>query len=331
MKRIYNSKSYKYIFDTNTGFFARWGETAEDDPIYSPIGPEILDLEISDLCHGGCNFCYKNNNPVGSHMSLETFKTIIDKMPTLTQVAFGIGDLDYSFQNGLIEMFQYLRERNIVPNITINGKDFTIQQAKILAQYCGAVSISYYNLTDVRVAVEYLAHCGLKQINIHAMISEETYENVLELLANFYKYPELDNSWTKKVNAIVFLSLKTKGRGTGFTQLSMDKFTRLVEIVTDNKIPYGADSCTAHKLMMVIKDKELITYIEPCESGLFSAYVNKDGMYYPCSFAEGLLTIEGQSVLECNNFLEDIWNSNFTVSWREKLLQCNRNCPLYKI
>ena len=83
--------SYNYTYDKISGLFRRWGETYDDDPEYSPAGPEILDLEISvNGCPNNCKFCYKSNsNESAVNMTFETFKSIIDKMPkTLTQIAF---------------------------------------------------------------------------------------------------------------------------------------------------------------------------------------------------------------------------------------------------
>ena len=57
IKRV-RSPDYNYDFNTETGMFARWGETLEDDPQWSPQGPEILDVEISTICRGGCQFCF---------------------------------------------------------------------------------------------------------------------------------------------------------------------------------------------------------------------------------------------------------------------------------
>ena len=92
-KKIFRSEHYNYNFDKETGFFARWGKTLEDDPEFCPYGPEILDIEVSTVCHQGCSFCYKSNTSKGLNMSLETFKKIFNLMPrTLTQIAFGIGD-----------------------------------------------------------------------------------------------------------------------------------------------------------------------------------------------------------------------------------------------
>ena len=94
----FRSKSYNFNFDRKTGFFRRWGNTLDDDPSYSPVGPEIADIEISTSCNGVgkvCDFCYKKNNPNGTYMTLETFKVLFSKLPpTITQIAFGIGDID---------------------------------------------------------------------------------------------------------------------------------------------------------------------------------------------------------------------------------------------
>lgn len=88
-KKIVRSKTYNYNFDKETGFFARWGKTKEDDPLFSPFGPEILDIEITTKCDGVggklCPFCYKSNTPNGKNMSFETFKKMIDKFPTYEQ------------------------------------------------------------------------------------------------------------------------------------------------------------------------------------------------------------------------------------------------------
>lgn len=36
-------------------------------------------------------------------------------------------------------------------------------------------------------------------------------------------------------------------------------------------------------------------------------------------------------VLNCNDFIEDIWNNKKAEKWRKKLLDNNRNCPIYNI
>ena len=52
--KILKGADYNYIFNLDNGFFARWGKTKEDDPQFSPIGPELLDIEVSTICHRAC-------------------------------------------------------------------------------------------------------------------------------------------------------------------------------------------------------------------------------------------------------------------------------------
>jgi len=113
--------------------------------------PEIGDVEISTLCFGPkingvetpCSFCYKSNNKRGSYMSSDDFKKVIDTMgPSLTQCALGIGNVD---QPNLFEMMDYLIEKDIVPNVTINGSRLSKEILDGLSERCGAISVSYYD------------------------------------------------------------------------------------------------------------------------------------------------------------------------------------------
>jgi hypothetical protein len=101
--KLVRSENYNYNFNKKSGLFMRWGKTKNDDPEFSPYGPEILDIEISTICHGAngipCSFCYKSNTAKGHNMSFETFKKILDKLPkTIGQIAFGLGDLASSIK-----------------------------------------------------------------------------------------------------------------------------------------------------------------------------------------------------------------------------------------
>ena len=332
MIRTFSSKDYNWTFDTVTGLFNRWGDTIKDNPQYSEFGPEILDIEVSTICHQGCKFCYKNNTSIGKNMSFKIFKTILDKVRgNLTQVAFGIGDL-YANPD-LLSMMWYCRNNNIIPNITINGLNINSesdkQSAIQLAQICGAVSISNYNKNTCYNTVKMLTDVGLKQVNIHQLLSVETYNSCFYLSSDA---GSLKDERLKKLNAIVFLSVKQKGRGIKYTPIGQEDFNYLIYDLFAEKVKFGFDSCTAHKFLNYIKDKpeydKLKQYVEPCESGLFSLYINVDGFAYPCSFSENNT---GLDVVNCNDFIKDIWNSAALILWRNLLLACKRNCPIYNI
>jgi MoaA/NifB/PqqE/SkfB family radical SAM enzyme len=325
MKKV-RTATYNYNFDEKTGYFERWGKSVEDDPQYSPIGPEIADIAVSSICHQNCQHCYKSNTSEGKNMSFETFKGIVDKIPTLTQIAFGIGSLDAC--PDLFKMFVYCRSKNIVPNVTINGSRMTDELFEKLASLCGAVSISNYAKDTCYGAVEKLTSLGLKQTNIHQLLCEENFGQILELLNDIQLDKRLSN-----LNAVVFLSLKKKGRGEGYHKLSDDKFNYIINYCLSNNLRFGLDSCGSAKFLKAIedhKDYESISQcVEPCESSIFSYFINEDGVGYPCSFSEGI--VEGIDVTKSLDFLQDVWYNSATIDWRKKLLDGCRNCPIYDV
>jgi len=339
-----SSSKYNYIFDKKDGFFVRWGKNLEDDPLFSPYGPEILDIEIGTSCHGSgkaCSWCYKSNTPTGKNMSLETFAALLDKLPrTVTQVAFGIGDIDGN--PDLFRIMEYSRNMGIIPNITINGWRMTNEYYDKLADVLGACAVSHYNDDTCFNAVEKLSKAGLKQVNIHQILSRETLPDCYRLLAA----SQNDSRLKKNLKAIVFLAMKPKGKRNTLHSVTLQDYKDLLEVAILNEVSIGFDSCSAPMVLKSIGDKNPIISqsIEPCESfGLFSAYINVNGDYFPCSFAEGVLDWkEGISVVNCKDFLADIWNSSKLAQWRKISLatteRCDckfkancRKCPIFDI
>lgn len=329
----FRSENYNYDFNMITGHFERWGKSKKDDPSYSEFGPEILDIEISSICSFGCKFCYKSNTPNGKHMSFDSFKSIIDKFPkyndihSLTQIAFGAGDIDAS--EDLWFMMRYCRENKIVPNITINGDRLTDNIVDNLSSLCGAIAVSRYQDKNICYnAVKTLTDKGMDQINIHQLVCEETYSDILETLGDIKTDPRL-----KKINAIVFLSLKQKGRGKNHTRLSDDKFANIIKICLKNSITFGFDSCGANKCAKVMGDLGILSkyeqYIEPCESAAFSSYISVDGMFYPCSFADK--ETGGIDLNNIDDFLKDLWHNKNTCLERKRIQDNGRRCPYFNV
>lgn len=333
------SKDYNYIFDKVSGFFARWGKTKNDDPKFAESGPEIADIEISTVCSGingvPCRHCYKSNTKIGKNMGFETFKIIFHKLgKQLTQIAFGIGDVDAN--PDMFKIMEYCRTNGVIPNVTINGDRLTSEIAQQLSKVCGAIAVSYYGNKDVCYnAIKTLTDLGMKQINIHCLVSQETEQNCYDVMDDFKHDSRLE-----KMNAIVFLRLKEKGRGEAYHQLSLAKFMLLIHTALENNVRVGFDSCGAPVFLQAVKDrpdfKRLEQLAESCESSIFSSYINTDGVYFPCSFSEGIY--EGIDVVKCDNFLKDVWYAPKTIEFRNKLL-CQkheisatcRKCPIYNL
>lgn len=337
-KKLFKSSEYNFYFDKRSGFFARWGKTVEDDGNLALGLPEIADIEIAEICGGvpgvgPCSMCYKSNTAFqGENMSFETYKKIFEKLPkTIGQIAFGCGTLRKHPE--MWDIFKYTRENDVVPNLTING-DVDEHEFDKIAEYCGACAVSVYDKELSYNAIKSLTDRGMSQVNIHFMISEQTFEKAFEIMNDIKT-----DSRLSKLNAIVFLSLKPKGRSVNnFTQLSQDKFKKLTDFALDNDIPMGFDSCSAHKFIRAIKDRpdaeEMKTFVEPCESTIYSVYINVRGEVFPCSFAEGEGDWKNGISIDCNDFFEDIWFSERMRKFHDKVSLCRNNsvsCSIYKI
>ena len=369
--KVEESKDYKkltspnanYIFDKRDGVTFSWGKTVKENPECFP-GPVIADIESCVGCLGLtgdsstedakkygsrliCPFCYKSNTPNNvKYMDFNTFKKLFDTLPkTLTQIAFG-ADATLQLNPDIWKIMEYSRENGVIPNVTL-ANVINDEIADNLAKYCGAVAISRYHIPDICYnSVKKLTDRGMKQVNIHYMISKETLKGAYETIDSASTDERL-----KGLNAIVFLSLKTKGRGEhGFTPLTQEEFTDLVNYAREKNVGVGFDSCSSLKAFNAYKgtedEKVVEKYIEPCESSLLSLYINVEGKYFPCSFTEGytgkdLDWSEGIDVLECKDseeFLDKVWNNEKTKDFRRRLLESKRNneyncrtCPLYNI
>lgn len=343
--KVFRSKDLNYNFDKTSGFTMTWGNTLKEDPDVSPYGNMILDIEITDICkgvgdQGPCKFCYKSNTAKNkSNMTFQMFKDIMDRMPKydgvpiLQQIAIG-ADAQCESNPDVWKMMEYSRSIGIIPNITV--ADISDQTADKLAQYCGAVAVSRY--TDKSYcydSIKKLTDRGMKQVNIHILVSMETISQVYETFSDYLN----GDLRLKGLNAIVLLSLKQKGRGKGFHPLPQIRFKDMVDIALDNDIPIGFDSCGALSFVNSVRDrdnfKQLEMLSEPCESAKFSAYINCKGTYFPCSFAEGHGDWkEGLQVDTCDDFLKDVWNHPLNIKFRNKVNDClskNISCQLFNI
>lgn len=331
--KMLKSPEYNYVFMKDSGLFVRWGKTKQDDPQFSPYGPEILDLEITvNGCPNACTFCYKGNRPTKpTNMAFETFKQILDKVPkTLTQIAFGITGVRSN--PDFLKMMKYCRECGVIPNFTLSGIDLDDDFVKESSKLIGAVAVSAYE-SDKNVCyntVKKYLDAGIKQTNIHLLVSDKTLDFVWEVLKDRQNDPRL-----KDMNAIVFLGVKPKGRAsTGkFQSVPQREYEKIIKYCLENKIPFGFDSCSAPKFEATIRSmdldksikEKLISYSESCESSLFSSYINVHGEYWHCSFSENECDWKAIDVLKVSNFLEDVWNNEEVKKFRNKCISTEKD------
>lgn len=350
--------SFNLLFKKDSGFTCKWGKTFEEDPTHCPFGPEIADIEITKSCfgprnkdgvHTPCKFCYKSNSGCGEYMTFETFKNIFGKINqsrVLTQIAFGV-DAGCKTNPDVWKIFDYCIKNDVTPNVTV--ADIEDQEtADNLMSRVGAIAVSFYPLTDKNRCYDTIKlltdtkkklHRDRVAINIHALVAEETYEYLFELMDDMKNDPRLIGN----VNAVVFLSLKQKGRGVHFNRITDEQYKKLVDTGFEKSIPMGFDSCGANKFLKAISDRpldernRLESMTESCESTLFSSYFDVNGVFYPCSFMEKEGEwAQGIDVTKIKDFYSEVWHEPRVEKWREAAIKeirchgCNK-CPYYNV
>ena len=324
------SDIYNYVFNKTNGFFIRYGKTKDDDPDFCPFGPEIVDMEISTICRQGCKFCYKDNVNDGRNMSYETFVKIFNKLPkTVTQIAFGIGNIDTN--PDLFRIMKYCRDNGVIPNVTINENKLDTSTARNLSMVCGAIAVSNTNSNNCYNTVETLNTIGMDQINIHQVISEENIDECYKLVDDCKTDERL-----KKLNAVVFLMLKPKGRGKDRKPIrNRDQYKKFIDYAIGKQVKIGFDSCSAFSFLKSVSNREKHEeYVDPCESGLFSLYINVDGLVSPCSFSEETEYKMNFDMLKIEDFVTDVWYNKEMIVWRNKLITNKKNevnCLIYDL
>jgi radical SAM protein with 4Fe4S-binding SPASM domain len=270
--------------------------------------------------------CYKSNSSIGKNMSLETYKTILEKFTSnLCQVAFGIGSIDAN--PDLQKILEHTREKGITPNITVNGYGMTDEYVKMLVNVCGAAAVSAYGngnacIETVKKLYDESQRGGtVKQVNIHKLLAQETISECFDLLDRI-------KNEAVPVNAVVFLLLKPKGKRNTLTPISdYTIYKQLMEKANDAKVGIGMDSCSAPLVLKNLDENDQTkTSVEPCESGLFSLYINVDGDIFPCSFCEETANDLKINMLDVKDFMKDVWFSSSMRKWRHKLLTSTLKC-----
>lgn len=318
----YPSEKYRTFFNQKTGYFARVEYPYHEEPFWALSGPELLDISITNWCDRECNFCYRDSNQSGSFMSLYDYEKVLGEASDLGVLQIALGGGNPNQHPDFCRVLELTRKKyNIVPSYTSNGRGLNESILKTTIENCGAIAISAYPpFMEVEQTIKQLDTEKIK-VNIHFLLTSHTIRQAIKWLKN---PPE----FLMKVNAIIFLNYKPMGKLSVASLLlnNNSDYLKLFELIykQKNNFKIGFDSCSISGL---IKHTNLDnTYLEPCEAGRFSGYVDENLNVLPCSFMK---PVKYQNLN--HNSLKKIWQEGEQfVSIREKLStkNCN-NCGDY--
>ncbi|MBO7617849.1 MAG: radical SAM protein [Bacteroidales bacterium] len=293
------SQHYKTVFSQKTGFFVRLEEDGQEEPFWSEDGPELLDVSITNYCERGCDFCYRQSNLSGKHISLNDVVSVVKqaKEAGVLQIALGGGNPNQHPR--FIEIIKTIRENNIVPSYTSNGEGLTTEILEATQKYCGAMALSLYPPYNCyEKLVKRITDYGIR-LNLHVILKNDT----IDSLTSWFKNPPALFSY---INAVVVLNFKPIG-GAGRELMVNDagQLKAFYESASACKaVKIGFDSCCVPGIVTWMDVNPAL--IDTCEAARFSAFVSEDMKMYPCSF---MVDTEQFGDLRKDRMLE-IWKSH---------------------
>ncbi len=330
----YSNLGYTSFFNPETGFFARVPDKGKKEPFWSPHGPELMDISITNWCDKGCSFCYKSSTVYGVHMELDDYKNVIDQAADMGTFQVALGGGNPNQHPNFIEILEYTASKGIVPNYTTNGRGLSDEIINATQKCCGAVAVSAYPPYDeTSRAIQKLIHHDIKT-NVHFVLDAVSIDTAIDWL---YEPPE----FLRGINAIVFLNYKPLGRVVLGKKLlrNSTRQQEFFELATSaqRKLKVGFDACCVSGVLARTNINS--SMVDACDAARFSMYVSEDLKVYPCSFQGGLA--KGNQ-LDDDTTLLDIWTKSQNMkSFRSYFSSkrcggcshrstCMNGCPLFE-
>lgn len=253
-------------------------------------------------------------------MTVEEFRHVLNCLNhphwgNVFQVALGGGEpLEHP---DFLDLIKVTNEFGIVSNFTTNGIHLNRKIARSLSGSIGAVAVSISDVQELaNIDLKLLSEFGIKT-NIHFLLSNDTIEQATHILEGSF-----DDS-LRGINAIIFLTYKPTGRAVSSNCLIWSENLRhFLQLVHENryKIRIGFDACFVPLLLHFTNIDPV--FIDPCECGRFSVYVDEKLNVKPCSFAN-----EPKHSFSLRQYsFTEIWEHKIADYREVSTAQCGRDC-----
>jgi len=232
--------------------------------------PEFYDIKVTDVCDGGCPWCYQDSTMKAKHP-----ENIVDKVRDIFepvtmnqrpfQIAYGGGEPTLHPQ--FIELLQTTRDLEIAPNYTTNGMHLSDEILDATALLCDGVAVSCHTHLAWAHAVRKLIGVGVKT-NLHIIISEKE---------SIDRFADIYTAWEGVVHKIILLPYIALGRGKA-VGTEFDLLFHVLQQMNMSKIGFGA---RFHSALKARPSLDVSLY----EPEIFSKYIDLETMtMHPSSF-----------------------------------------------
>ena len=168
----------------------------------TPSFAESIDITITNKCDGLCEFCYMDCNPNKPHAELiKNREKLWNSLHPYTELALNVNDLTHP---ELDQFLLLLKEKKVIPNITINMRHLKLKYNKIKEfidnKLVYGVGISYDRNSFDNEMIKMIK--SIPNSVIHTIAGILEIEDILKLVNNDFK--------------LLILGYKKKGRGKLF-------------------------------------------------------------------------------------------------------------------
>jgi len=254
-------------------------------------------------------------------MTIDEYGFVLDQLTSDEwgppfQVAIGGGEPTQHPQ--LIDILEETTLRAIVANLTTNGASLCPELVKGMMRFCGAVAVSVGPDANSGFvpAIQMLTRAGVRT-NVHFILSRDTVGTAIEILAGKW------DTLLTKINAVIFLTYKSLGRASADGNLQMNgELRRFLECIDHprTRLRLGFDACFVPLLLKFTNvDRR---FIDSCECGFFSVFVDENLDVRPCSFTTG--TRDARSLREIP--FSRIWDLEFEEYRNRARKACQEVC-----
>lgn len=254
-----------------------------DNVFASPLDAHFA---VTTRCNMYCKGCYNTVKSDGNiDIDFSKAKRIIDNLSEISVLSISFGGGEPTLYPYIIELAEYARSKNILPNMTTNGltmnKDFA-KRCKVF----GNVHFSIHKPSDIETAFSaaqiYRKQTG-KKAGLNLLITTETYPLLEDIIKRAGK---------SAFNKILFLRYKRTAKNTGIDDLPMDDrmplvFEKLKALSKKSRLKFLFDCSSMQELAYSkIISKKLLSKVDAngCFGGNMYIAIDVNGNYKPCSF-----------------------------------------------
>lgn len=185
---------------------------------------ESCDVQISQRCDNGCEFCYAGCSPTGKHGDLTSWK-FLHTMHPYTEVAI---NLQFPTPPNLMEFLYTMKAQNVFVNVTINQKHFMSSYGRQFVKFL--------------VTMNLIKGIGISLIDpteddfLDAV--KEFPNAVVHVIAGVVKQADIKYMMDKGLKLLI-LGYKHKGRGTEFYKNHMSDIEAKIYFLEQNIMEYA--------------------------------------------------------------------------------------------